>query len=225
MTIVLIPLLREENILSHWGDFLFYRLTFVLKNSNIYARNDKRGKMDFKQTVLLIINELNNNEIDYGLIGGFAMGLFGSDRATTDLDFLVNVKDIDKIKKIFSDNGYELLFFSENVLQFVSPIKDFGEVDILVAKREVSLDMLKNTVMENILDNSVDIKILTPEDIIGLKLQAIKNDKDREAIDRNDIKFLLKKYSLNNSRIKKYARLLNMVEYLENIESELQNER
>ena len=173
--------------------------------------------MDFKQTLLLIINELNNNQVDYGLIGGFAMGLFGSDRATTDLDFLINFKDIDKIKHIFLDNGYELLFYSENVLQFVSPIKDFGEIDILIAKREISLDMLKNTIKKNILDNSVDIKILMPEDIIGLKLQAIKNDKDRETIDRNDIKFLIKKNSLNNERIKKYANILNMNEYLEKI--------
>ena len=181
--------------------------------------------MDFKQTLMLIINELNTSQIDYGLIGGFAMGLFGIDRATTDLDFLINVKDIDKIKHILLTNGYELLFYSENVLQFVSPIKDFGEIDILIAKREVSLDMLKNTIKKSILDDSIDIKILTPEDIIGLKLQAIKNDKDRESVDRNDIKYLMKNFRLNNSRIKKYADLLNMKEYLENIELEMENER
>ncbi|HOV14227.1 MAG TPA: hypothetical protein PK771_08085 [Spirochaetota bacterium] len=181
--------------------------------------------MDFKQTLILIINELNTSQIDYGLIGGFAMGLFGIDRATTDLDFLINVKDIDKIKHILLTNGYELLFYSENVLQFVSPIKDFGEIDILIAKREVSLDMLKNTIKKSILDDSIDIKILTPEDIIGLKLQAIKNDKDRESVDRNDIKYLMKNFRLNNSRIKKYADLLNMKEYLENIELEMENER
>jgi len=174
---------------------------------------------------MLIINELNTSQIDYGLIGGFAMGLFGIDRATTDLDFLINVKDIDKIKHILLTNGYELLFYSENVLQFVSPIKDFGEIDILIAKREVSLDMLKNTIKKSILDDSIDIKILTPEDIIGLKLQAIKNDKDRESVDRNDIKYLMKNFRLNNSRIKKYADLLNMKEYLENIELEMENER
>lgn len=181
--------------------------------------------MDFKQTLLLIINELNNSRIDYGLIGGFAMGLFGIDRATTDLDFLINIKDIDKIKKIFLENGYELLFYSDNVLQFVSPIKDFGEIDIIIAKREISLNMLKNTIEKTILENSINIKILMPEDIIGLKLQAIKNDKEREAIDRNDIKYLMKNFSLDNDRIKKYADLLNMDQYFEKILLEVNLEK
>jgi len=35
----------------------------------------------------------------------------------------------------------------------------------------------------------------------------------------------MKNFRLNNSRIKKYADLLNMKEYLENIELEMENER
>jgi len=177
--------------------------------------------MDFKMTLLLVINEMNDQKVDYGLIGGFALGLYGVDRSTSDLDFIINVKDIDKIKKIFFKNGYELLFYSDNVLQFVSPIKDFGEIDVLIAKREVGFNMLKNSIKKSILGNSVDIKILQPEDLIGLKLQAIKNDKEREAIDKSDIKFLIKNISLDVDKIRNYANILDMSEYFEQILSEL----
>ena len=181
--------------------------------------------MDFKQTLLLVLNELNGNDIDYGLIGGFALGLYGIDRATADIDFLINIKDIDKIRETLSKLGYELLYNSENVLQFVSPIKDFGEIDIIIARREVSINMLKNTIKKNILDESIVIKILSPEDIIGLKLQAIKNDKERESIDRGDIIFLMRNIIVDIEKIKKYAGLLDMKEYINKILSELKIEK
>lgn len=180
--------------------------------------------MDFKQTLLLVINEMNDQKVDYGLIGGFALGLYGVDRSTSDLDFIINVKDIDKIKKIFFKNGYELLFYSDNVLQFVSPIKDFGEIDIVIAKREVSINMLKNAMEKTILGNNITIKILIPEDIIGLKLQAIKNDKEREAIDKSDIKYLLKNISLDVDKIINYANILDMSGYFKQILSEINYE-
>lgn len=181
--------------------------------------------MDFKQTLLLVINEMNNQKVDYGLIGGFALGLYGVDRSTSDLDFMINFKDIDKIKEILLENGFELLFFSDNVLQFVSPIKDFGEIDVLVAKREISINMLENAVNKSIFGGSIDIRILKPEDLIGLKLQAIKNDISRESIDRSDIKYLLGNISLDINKIKNYAKILNMTDYFDKIFSELNNEK
>ncbi len=180
--------------------------------------------MDFKQVLSLLIIDLNNHKIDYGLIGGFAMGLLGLNRSTVDLDFLINIDDISKVKNFLINIGYELLYESENVLQFVSPLSDFGEIDIIVAKREISLTMLKNIQKFTILNNSVEINVLSPEDIIGLKLQAIKNDKEREVIDLNDIKFLIKNHRLNLDKIKKYAKILNMKSYFDTILEDVHNE-
>jgi len=180
--------------------------------------------MDFKETLLLVIKEINRQNIDYALIGGFALGLYGLDRTTTDIDFIINIKDIEKMKKILLESGYELLFHSDNVLQFVSPIKDFGQIDILIAKREISLNMLKNAITKDILNNSISIKVLLPEDIIALKFQAIKNDKSRELIDRNDIKYLIKNISLDIEKIKYYAKVLDMSNYFDKILLELKNE-
>ena len=180
--------------------------------------------MDFKQVLSLFIIDLNNHKIDYGLIGGFAMGLLGLNRSTVDLDFLINIDDISKVKNFLINIGYELLYESENVLQFVSPLSDFGEIDIIVAKREISLTMLKNIQKFTILNNSVEINVLSPEDIIGLKLQAIKNDKEREVIDLNDIKFLIKNHRLNLDKIKEYAKILNMKSYIDTIIVDVHNE-
>jgi len=180
--------------------------------------------VDFKQVLSLFIIDLNNHKIHFGYSFGFAMGLLGLNRSTVDLDFLINIDDISKVKNFLINIGYELLYESENVLQFVSPLSDFGEIDIIVAKREISLTMLKNIQKFTILNNSVEINVLSPEDIIGLKLQAIKNDKEREVIDLNDIKFLIKNHRLNLDKIKEYAKILNMKSYIDTIIEDVHNE-
>lgn len=39
------------------------------------------------------------------------------------------------------ENGYECKYKTENVSQYISPLKIFGEVDFLHAFREISLKM------------------------------------------------------------------------------------
>ncbi|MCL2008317.1 MAG: hypothetical protein FWG77_09555 [Treponema sp.] len=46
---------------------------------------------------------LNSNEVQYLLIGGWAVGIYGHPRATKDIDFLVSIKDsnLEKLQKAF----------------------------------------------------------------------------------------------------------------------------
>lgn len=53
------------------------------------------------------------------------------------------------------------------------------------------------------------IEVLKAEDLIGLKIQAYKNDSSRELQDKADIQKLLKLDGLDLLRIKKYADLFN----------------
>ncbi len=44
---------------------------------------------DFKEFIIF----LNENEVQYLLVGGWAVGLYGTPRATKDIDFLIAVDD------------------------------------------------------------------------------------------------------------------------------------
>jgi hypothetical protein len=46
--------------------------------------------MDFKIVFENLFSAFHKNNVRYGLIGGFAMGLYGYSRATTDIDFLLS---------------------------------------------------------------------------------------------------------------------------------------
>ena len=87
--------------------------------------------------------------------------------------------------------GYKSAYKSEDVSQYASAVKIFGEVDFLHAFRSASIDMLARAVEKKVFNGEVKIKVLKPEDIIGLKLQAAENDKSRSAKEFADIEALM----------------------------------
>ena len=153
--------------------------------------------MDFKTVLNLILKSFHKENVHYGLIGGFAMGVLGIPRATVDLDFLLRCDDLFKVDKIMKANGYECIFKSENVSQYVSPLKIFGEVDFLHAFRKASTGMLERAKELDVFEGKLKIRVLRPEDIIGLKLQAVANDETRMSREFADIEALMDHYQVN----------------------------
>ncbi|MDD5132619.1 MAG: nucleotidyl transferase AbiEii/AbiGii toxin family protein [bacterium] len=151
--------------------------------------------MDFEKVLGIIIKRFDEEKVRYGLIGGFAIGALGISRSTVDLDFLVNKDDLKKIEQVLKAVGYESVFKSENVAQYISPVKIMGEVDFLLAFRGPSLRMLEKTINIDIFDGKYKIKVVRPEDIIGLKLQALVNDPERQEREYADIEAVMKQYT------------------------------
>jgi len=175
--------------------------------------------MNFRSILSVLIEKFKENEIRYALMGGLALGLWGVGRSTVDIDFLVDRGDLSKIDRVMQELGYECKFKSENVSQYVSPLKIYGEVDFLHAFREASLEMLKRAIEIDILEGSLKIKVLKPEDLIGLKFQAIKNNPLREQTDIEDIKALLSilRGNLDWSEIEEYAKTFDMMDVYKKI--------
>jgi predicted nucleotidyltransferase len=165
--------------------------------------------VDFEKVLKLLIRDFEKENINYAIIGGFAVGALGIMRATMDLDFLVDAKDIPKLAKIMGKYNYRCVFKTENVSQYVSGIKIFGEVYFLHAFRKISLSMLKRAKEIPIFGEKFKIKVLEPEDIIGLKLQALVNDSSKETKEYADIEALMDyfKDKLNWDLIKEYFSL------------------
>lgn len=146
------------------------------------------------------------------------MGLWGVGKTTIDLDFLVNRDDMEKVDNMMKELDYECINKSENVSQYVSHLKVFGEVDFLHAFREASLEMLQRAEEKEIFGN-MRIKVLKPEDIIGLKFQAIKNNPSRKQTDMDDIEQIISIHrdNLDWSLIKKYSKILEIEELYKKI--------
>lgn len=146
--------------------------------------------MDFQLVTSTVLKEFNDKNIAYAVIGGFALGLWNVTRSTVDIDFLVLTDDLTKAESILNHFSYKRTFKSENAAQYVSDLAPYGHIDVLIAFREVSKGMLERRVSK---ETAAGIQTFTlePEDLIGLKLQAMINNQEREDHEVNDMHLLL----------------------------------
>ncbi len=181
--------------------------------------------MDFEAVFELLIRSFKKEGIDFALIGGFAVHAAGYTRATQDIDLLVMKLDAPKVKKTMLSYGYELVHESEDISMFVGKIKKMGEVDFIYAHRKYATAMLKNAQYRDILNRKFKIKVIRPEDLIGLKVQSSFNNKDRYHHDMADIEAVLKanKGRLDTALIKEYFELFDMADEFNQLMERLNN--
>jgi hypothetical protein len=151
--------------------------------------------VDFKYVMGQLVDSFGKQGIDYALMGGFALGVWGAPRATVDMDFLILLQHMDSAHAILTGLGYELRYKSDNVSQYISPLRIFGEIDFLHAFRDVTKSMLERAQGKAAFGGEFSVKVLVPEDIIGLKVQAVANDPSRRERDIADIQALLQLHS------------------------------
>jgi hypothetical protein len=101
---------------------------------------------------------------------------------------------------------------SENVSQYRHHDNLWGSVDFIHAFREVSLSMLERAKSHPVFGAKLSIRTLDPEDVIGLKVQAMCNDPDRRAQEVSDIERLAALYGkkLDWQRVLEFYRVFDL---------------
>lgn len=156
--------------------------------------------MDFTLVTTTLLQDFEKEGIHYAVIGGFALGLWGATRATIDMDFLLLIEDISRTEEILERYQYKCIHKTANVGQYVSDSTTYGSIDFIFASRDISKKMLERSVVVKFKSGD-KVKVLIPEDIIGLKVQALSNDPSREVKDYADIDALLNARQSNKEKI------------------------
>lgn len=175
--------------------------------------------MNFKEVLLLLLKRFADGGIEPALSGGLALSTMGVFRFTRDIDFLLPAESGDAVDRIMADLGYEKQDFSSpEIVSYRSPLKVLGQVDFLLARRAYTKAMLLRARPVPVLDGALTVRTLLPEDVIGLKVQAIANDPgNRLAIDAPDIQRLLRLHrgSLNMDLVREYFRIFQKEDLLD----------
>ena len=173
--------------------------------------------MRLEELLTLVHSLLVGLGAPHALIGAFGMSAHGYQRATNDIDFLVDGDFRSAVESEFAKSGFTIFNANDEVLQLQGP----GVVDIIFARRPISKEMLKRTNLVKILD----VPVLDAEDIIGLKIQAMATNPKRKFRELGDIQALCQaKKSLDWVRIKKYADMFNAWEIIKEIKENGPNE-
>jgi len=166
--------------------------------------------MGLRETLNKVHQVLKDADIDHALIGGLGLASLGVHRATNDVDLLVEGEQRTKVQSVLESAGWQMVMGTQEVLHF----EGFGNVDILLANRSHSKNMLSKAKVFP----QHKIKCVSTEGIIGLKIQAYRNDKDRELQDKADIKSLIEKYpELDWAEVKTYADLFGEWKFIQSL--------
>jgi hypothetical protein len=170
--------------------------------------------MEFETVLRGLLTGLERDRIRYGVIGGFALGVLGVPRATLDLDLLVHRDDLASFHDLMVGLGYTRAVATENVSHYRHADEVWGAVDVLHAFRAPSVAMLARAHPVPVFGGAMTMAVLEPEDVIGLKVQAMANDPRRRAQDVADIEALMARYRtrLDWARIREYFELFGLSE-------------
>lgn len=133
---------------------------------------------DFKEFIEL----LNKNQIEYLIVGGYAVGFHGYPRYTGDIDIWIKVSDEVAVKMIsildeFGFESYELkkedFLKTDNMIQLGYPP---FRIDIIMSIDGVSFEESYSNRVEKVIDN-IPIKFIGLDELIKNK-KASGRDKD-----------------------------------------------
>lgn len=175
-----------------------------------YLRN-----VNLKDLFIAVHKALETAHVEHALIGAFAMAHYGIQRATGDIDFLIDEATGKNALKALEKLGFKIFHETDEVLQLEGP----GSVDFLLAKRPLSRKMLKDAQIIQ----PFNIKCVSIEGLIGLKIQAYHNDKKRELQDKADILSLIEHHpKMHWDQVKQYADLFNAWEDISKLRQKVQ---
>jgi len=163
-----------------------------------------------------VVDVLNNNDLQYALIGGLALASHRVIRATQDVDLLIDVVEADKAEEILVTLGYHCLHRSADAGNYQ---RDDERVDILYASRPIARHLLETAAAQETSFGS--LRIVSAEGLIGFKLQAFINDPRRKQ-DIEDIRALLRenRETINMNEIREYFQLFNQDTLLDELLNE-----
>ena len=167
----------------------------------------------------LVCGFLNKNDIEYVIVGGFAVMVHGNPRATMDIDFVMNLedKDIPKLVKFLKENNF---FASEEDIKLALKEKSHFTIedketmfrlDIKGVYTEIDKITLKNRVKVDF--EGMSIYVASPEDTIAGKLYF-----GRERDFEDALSVYVRRYEeIDMEYLERICERLNLVESLERL--------
>ena len=133
-----------------------------------------------------IVAVIDNNNLEYALVGGVAMAFHDEPRFTKDIDILLIPEDIAKLENILSKNGYvesTTPWTFKNVDMTLHRYlkieeKEHLQLDVLTANEKRSKQIIKNA-LEAESEQGV-VRVATKKDLIWMKKQR---DSDQDKVD------------------------------------------
>jgi len=148
------------------------------------------------ETLRNLVQVLERLHVDYMLIGGHALPMYGRPRSTIDIDIAIAMKlpQPMQLEAELENAGFQVSSFSEETAYFVvTDTKAFVEVEVWLRPDGITIDAECLSRRKKVKIEDFDFWIIGPEDFIVNKLSR----RDRRVQDEVDVLSVLR-----NTRLK-----------------------
>jgi hypothetical protein len=169
-----------------------------------------RSENPFVNAIVLVLAVARRARFRIALIGGFALPFHGVQRATGDVDFLVDAAGSDALHDALLAAGARCLHRSADAANYAPGSSRLAPVDFIIARRPRAREMLGRTKSMLLRTARLRVPVVDAEALIGLKLQALANQPHRTQDDA-DIRaiFAARGKSLNVAILRDYYRIFD----------------
>lgn len=161
------------------------------------------GAVDFERVLRLLSGFFEGASLDWGVIGGLAMAVYGPGRTTLDVDIVVDGENQDGLITFLESHGYTTLHRSTGYSNHLHSDPDLGRVDVVYLRGDTSRSVLSAATVRPG-PGGAPIPVPRAEHLAAMKAFAIKNDPRRAARELADIRDLLAAPGIDRDEVREY---------------------
>jgi hypothetical protein len=167
--------------------------------------------MTIKKQFNLLTKFFERENLDYAIIGAFALYAYGYTRATSDIDFITRIEYQKRIVEYLESLGFDTLNRSEGFSNHLHPLGQL-RIDLVYIGGETA-NIVFGSTKKKIVFEDIELPIVSPEHLIALKLFAIQNEPGRKYKEFADIKEIFQLTELDLNTVEIFFRKYGMEEY------------
>lgn len=171
--------------------------------------------MTIKEQFRLLTKFFEQENLDYAVIGAFALYAYGYTRATSDIDFITRIKYQKRVVGYLESLGFETLNRSEGFSNHLHPL-GLVRIDLVYIDDETA-DIVFSSMKKKLVLENLELPVVSPEHLIALKLFAIQNDPDRKFKELADIKEIFQQTNPDSDTIQLFFKKYGLEGYFDEI--------
>ncbi len=171
--------------------------------------------MQFRNVLESVSTFFETRQLRHALAGGLALACYGSTRATTDVDLLVEEAGRTPGIAFLQSLGYETLGIYEGFSNHLHPLSGMGRVDLIYLNEPTASTIFSETRTMTYFSRSIQVP--RPEHLVAMKIAALEGDPKRFHKDMVDLEFLLALPGVEHEKIFYYFQRHGLEERYEEI--------
>ena len=156
-----------------------------------YASGRDGGGLDFGRVLGTVAGFLEERGFPCAVCGAFALQAYGLSRATQDLGFVVPLEAQEALVAFMESGGYETLHRSRGFSNHLHSDPAGGRVDFIYVSGSTSRRVFEEARPYAVADG-ISVRVPSPEHLVAMKVQAMKDEPGRTFKEMADLEFLLR---------------------------------